>query len=264
MGKLWGNKVEEIANLKAEKEEIREELIKTKSELESLQSQLAVNTASKNKALTQINAVSTEYSKLLETSAIQEQVIAGLAEIKASNEVEIENLKRNLAFLQEEFGKSQASLKDSLKLQEDLRAEIRSGEEFRNLIEEENIRLRHQVQEKDKAIEVLAKAKDHCERHIAVLVKEKDRLARKVDLLPGKDKKVNPAKANENSLKQFESQSKVFEFSDDKSTSWGQVENQRLRVCIEQERKENQEKSAIIAKLEKENWNLLNRLRNKK
>jgi chromosome segregation ATPase len=256
MGKLWGNKVEEIANLKAEKEELREELSKTQAALSALELEMKQNTASKNKAMSQISTVSSEYSKLLETSTIQEQIISDLAEIKSSLELELSQLKNNLFDLQNKLQESQNSLEISFNLEKALREEIKQGETIRAVLEQENQRLSEELNSKIHEIEVLTKSKEHSDRHIAILVKEKDRVVRKSD---SQSLNVpNPCPSN------FPAPSKIFEPLDSKVTSWGQVENQRLKASLEHEKKENSLKSLQIEKLEKENWNLLNRLRNKK
>lgn len=246
MGKLWGNKVEEIANLKAEKEEIKEELQRTKAALETLQAEAKTDRMSKSSALQKVSAVSTEYSKLLETSTIQEHIITSLAEIKSNQEQEIISLKSNLSALQSQLDSCTISLKNSQKLEQSLREEINQGELLRSELEKENIRLQQELSIKSQNIETLTKAKEHCERHISILVKEKDRVIKKTDSKPA-------------------TCSKIFEtVVEEKVTSWGQVENQRLKSLLEQERKENEAKTCKIEKLEKEYWNLLNRVRNKK
>jgi uncharacterized coiled-coil protein SlyX len=128
MGKLWVIKIEEIANLKAEKEELREVLSKTQAALSALELEMKQNTASKNKAMSQISTVSSEYSKLLETSTIQEQIISDLAEIKSSLELELSQLKNNLFDLQNKLQESQNSLEISFNLEKALREEIKQGE----------------------------------------------------------------------------------------------------------------------------------------
>jgi len=246
MGKLWGNKVEEIANLKAEKEEIREELEQTRLELETLKTEIRADRISKASALHQVSAVSTEYSKLLETCTIQEHIIAGLADIKSNQEQEIQSLKTNLSSLQTQLESCSTALKNSQKLEHDLREEIKRGENLRSSLEKENIRLEEELANKIHDVQTLIKAKEHCERHISILVKDKDRALKKTDPKP-------------------ESCSKIFEtIVENKVTSWGQVENQRLKALLDEEKKENESKTSKIEKLEKENWNLLNRLRNKK
>lgn len=48
------------------------------------------------------------------------------------------------------------------------------------------------------------------------------------------------------------------------NNSWGNVEVMRLKNLLEEERKHLKVKEEQLEKLQKENWNLLNRLRNKK
>ena len=177
----------------------------------------------------------------------RESEIAELKSTRISNEQCIHDLTSSVSNLQAMLDKVQNAVKQSYKLEQDLRSEIRQGESLRNRLEAERDQLHADLEKKSSDFEILLKSKEHSERHIAILVKEKDRIINKGDSKPSTTSKIYQIPAAE-----------------EKVTSWGQVENQRLKVLLEEEKKENIAKTEQIEKLQKENWNLINRFRNKK
>ncbi|OMJ68655.1 hypothetical protein SteCoe_33830 [Stentor coeruleus] len=246
MGKMWGEKVEEIANLKAAKQELKEQLKEVKDELDILKQEISENRQSKDDAESKLDFISSEYQATLETTVMQEIIINELSQLKSDHEKEISSLKISLSSLQKSLDDALAALQISRNLEKDFRAEIKHGDQLRQQLEVEKEDLQEALSKKIADFDTLMRAKEHCDRHIAILVKEKDRVMNKNDPKP-----TQPSKIYESVV-------------EEKVTSWGQVENLRLKALLEQEQKENEAKRIQIEKLQKENWNLLNRLRNKK
>jgi chromosome segregation ATPase len=247
MGKMWGGKVEEIANLKIAKQELKEQLADIKQKHETLESEIVENRKAKEASESKYYDIEKQFKMAQEVCEFQDKEILRLTQINNENEICIQDLKSNLNNLQLLLDTAQASLHQSLKLEQDLRNEIKHGEAVRNRLEIERDRFRADFEKKCSDFEILSKSKDHCERHIAILLKDKDRLVNKSD--------AKPALV-----------SKIYENiqPEEKITTWGQVENLRLKSLLDQEKKDSEAKSAQIEKLQKENWNLINRLRNKK
>lgn len=246
-GKVWGAKVEEIANLKAAKQEIKDELRDAKQKLLVFESEIELNRKAKEVAEAKHSELLEKFNTTEEISNQRKQELIELKAIQTENEATIEELKHNLTNFQITLDKLHQSLQHSTKLEQDLRIEVKHGDTIRNRLEVERDQLRADLEKKCADFEILTKSKEHCERHIGILVKEKDRILNKNDSKPSVTSKIYQTPAIE-----------------EKVTNWGQVENQRLKSLLDEEKKESDLKTAQIEKLQKENWNLINRLRNKK
>ena len=184
LGKTWEKKVEEIANLKAAKHELKDELREAQQKLSIFESEILENRSAKDSAEKNFFEIKEEYQSCLAICLSQEQLIQTLQNTIKEHEKTIETFKTNTSSLQCMLDNLQSSLQLNLKLVEDLKCEIKHGNTVRNKLEAERDGLRADYDKKCSDFEVLTKAKEHSERHIAILLKEKDRLLNKNDSKP--------------------------------------------------------------------------------
>ena len=189
-GKIWGQKVEEIANLKIAKQELKEELRINKEKLFELEKEIIENRKSKENAENNYLELKEKYDATLEKLLQREEETIDLKNHQNLESEKLNNLKSNFSNLQIQLDQLKASLDLSFKLEQDLRCEIKHGDLARNRIEIERDQLRADLEKKCNDFDILAKSKEHCERHIAILLKEKDRIVNKAESKPSLVSKI--------------------------------------------------------------------------
>lgn len=249
LGKKWQNQVEEIANLKSENQELLEELHNLKQKNQQLTEEstsnhnLSYRLDLKNKQLqnkvTQLEAQLKEAnSKLQETD-----------QFLFNKEQQSSSLQSQMLQMQKRIDQLQSALSEKDCLVSSLKNEIQEGEKHRELLEDQKEKWLAEAQKLEHSLQVMTRAKEHSDKHMAILVKEKDRLLCKKDEPSVVTKEYQPLQP------QLPVKTK---------NSWAEVEVLRLKKLLEQTNYQVSQKDQTIQKLQKENWNLLNRLRNKK
>jgi len=251
LGGRWQEKVEEVANLKLEREELRTETIRLHSEAAQLQTRL-------------------HHSQLLNTSLEQRlQELAGRQDqcdsLTHSTADYVQRLHEQLKDRTGRVGELEESVREMQRLVDDLKKEgesargmvarlqreVSDGDHARSLIEKDRDGWKLQFERKSHEVEILQRSKEHCDKHIAILVKEKDRLM-------GKKPEVSPVLAVQYAA--YEGERPITAPS--LSNGYQETEILRLRKTATDLKTTLACKDSEIAKLQKENWALLTRLRN--
>ncbi|CAG9320904.1 unnamed protein product [Blepharisma stoltei] len=255
LGKRWEEKMNEIANLKVAKHELKEEINELRTELENCKKRAEDAEFSNQETQILYKTVCEELASYKKDNSDKTKNILKYQQDTTNQSIAIEQLRSSLSSLQlklDEISNSN-TLKD--KLISDLKEEIQIGDRVRAKLEQERDHWQEEHEKKCREVELITKSRDHCEKHIAILVKDKDRLL-------SRREEPSTVLSQKHAYYDYVESQQLPEPKP--NNSWGNVENLRLKNLLDEEKKLNKEKEQQIEKLQKENWNLINRLRNKK
>lgn len=245
LGKKWQAQVEEIANLKAEKAELQESLCDLQSQLATLQRGLARCQHEKAETLAEATDLKEKLNSYCEREGQRDRDMDKLRgnECEAGNA--LNELRNTVASLQNSLDISNSQVAIQSSLIEKLKEEVSSGESLRDNVEKIREQCLEEYNRKQKELDLAQRANEHSRKHINILVKEKDRLLSKGELShSGKP------------------ETQILLSPVTSSNSWNQVEVLRLKNIVQQLQQHSNDQQKDVEKLKKENWNLLNRLRN--
>lgn len=250
LGSRWQEKVEELANLKLEREELKQEVQTLKTQLSDLSIRF-------NEATNLNKSLEARLQELVESQDRSESLTRGNEECVQSLFVQVKERSERVAQL-EDTVKSMQKLVDELKKEGEsgkrmigkLQKEVSEGDLARNLIEKDRDSWKLQFERKSHEFDILLRSKEHSDKHISILVKEKDRLL-------GKKPEVSPVLST-----QYVNAEREYCMSVPQTPSYQETEILRLRKSLAELKDTVTEKENTIAKLQKENWGLINRVRN--
>lgn len=251
LGSRWQEKVEEVANLKLEREELRSETIRLQSEVEQLQNRLhqtEILNKSLEERLQELAEKQDQSDSVTHSTADYVQRLHEQLKERTGRVSELEESVREMQRLVDDLRKEGDSARGLIAK---LQREVSDGDHARSLIEKDRDGWKLQFERKSHEVEILQRSKDHCDKHIAILVKEKDRLM-------GKKPEVSPVLAVQYAA--YEGERPITAPS--ASNGYQETEILRLRKAATDLKTSLACKESEIAKLQKENWALLTRLRN--
>jgi chromosome segregation ATPase len=165
---------------------------------------------------------------------------------------ELEKLNCVTLGFQGEIDRLTKETRDQSQLIAKLTEELRRAEKLKERTEEDRDVWVEKFNKSVHDLEVLQRAKDHSDRHVAILVKEKDRII---------TKKPEPSAVLSSKHSYYEATENSF-VTDRPESSWSDVEILRLKQQLKDLTSSLSVSKQESERLKKENWNLLNRLRN--
>ena len=251
LGSRWQEKVEEVANLKLEREELRAQVAQLQAETQLLQGRLHQSdllNKSLEDRLQELAGKQDQSDAVTHSTVEYVQRLQQQLQHQTTRVAELEQSVRDMQRLVDELGKEGECAKGMIGR---LQREVSDGDHARSLIEKDRDSWKLQFERKSHEVEILQRSKDHCDKHIAILVKEKDRLM-------GKKPEVSPVLAVQYAA--YEGERPITAPS--ASNSYQETEILRFRKVIADLKASLASKETEIAKLQKENWAFLTRLRN--
>lgn len=245
LGKKWQAQVEEIANLKAEKAELHENLADLQGTLQTLHGALARCERERAETVAEATTLKEKQSFYCQREEQRDRDIGQLQNNECESENALNELRNTVVSLQNSLDISNSQVNIQSSLIDKLKEEVSSGESLREHVEKIKEQCLEEYNRKQKELDLAQKNNEHSRKHINLLVKEKDRLL---------------SKGEPNHLNKPETQILISPVTS--SDSWNQVETLRLKNIVQQLQQHSSAQQKDIEKLKKENWNLLNRLRN--
>mmetsp|Transcript_26380 Transcript_26380/g.47361 ORF Transcript_26380/g.47361 Transcript_26380/m.47361 type:complete len:274 (+) Transcript_26380:1670-2491(+) len=252
LGARWQKQVDELANAKAHVQELKGELRALNDKYQDTLRELSQAKASaadfKHKYEEALNQLQEARRDLEKTGAESGELLVE----SATKTRELQKLNTEALGFQEEIDKLSRESRDKTKLLTKLTDELRRSETLRERTEEDRDCWIEKYNKSVHDFEVLQKAKDHSDRHISILVKEKDRIiTKRSDPSPILSAKHAIYEEAENSFTSTKTES-----------SWSEVEILRLKSQLKELSSSLSASKQENERLKKENWNLVNRVRN--
>ena len=250
LGARWQAKVEEVANLKLEKQELTEELKTAKEEVGQLRKALMESEEVNETLGGRLRELVEKQGSAESVTKMQETSVSSLYSQLSAKSAHISSLESSLHSLQSSHDSLSRQLTSTQSLVSKLQSEIAQGDGARARVETERDGWKAQFEKKGHDLELVLRAKEHCEKHIAILVKEKDRLL-------GKKPEVSPVLSA-----QYAGYEVERPMTAPKPDSFNELEVLRLRKSVSDLKAQLANKDEELEKAKKENWGLITRLRN--
>lgn len=252
LGARWQKQVEELANTKAYVQELKAELSDANSKIQSVAQELRDSQACAAEFKAKFEATSArllEVRKDLQRTGVE---VGDLRVDTASKARDLEKINSVALSFQEEIDRLTKETREKTKLLGKLTEELRRAEMLREKTEEDRDCWVEKFNKSVHDFEVLQKAKDHSDRHISILVKEKDRII---------TKRTDPSPVLSSKHHSYQENDETFT-ANKPEASWTEVEILRLKAQLKDLSGSLSASKQENERLKKENWNLMNRLRN--